>query len=67
VQSFIKVRKGTEKASGIDIRRGTCSAPIAGVGKGVIYFFKLVITINQKNVSGCKDLTRPTPIIYIVK
>ena len=26
-QSFIKVRKGTEKASDIDIRRGTENAP----------------------------------------
>ena len=51
MQSFIKVRKGTEKASGIDIRREMGSAPLAGVSKGVIYFLKLVITINQKNVS----------------
>ena len=48
---LIKVRKGTEKASGIDIRREMGSAPLAGVSKGVIYFLKLVITINQKNVS----------------
>ena len=50
-QSFIKVRKGTEKASDIDITRGMESASFASVSKGVIYFLKLVITINQKNVS----------------
>ena len=43
--------KGTEKASDIDIRRGMESAPLSSVSKGVKYFFKLVITINQKNVS----------------
>ena len=37
-QSFIKVCKGTEKASDIDIRRETESAPLASVSKGVIYF-----------------------------
>ena len=37
-QSFIKIRKGTEKASDIDIRRRTESAPLARVSKGVIYF-----------------------------
>ena len=30
-QRFIKVRKGIEKASDIDIRRGTESAPVASV------------------------------------
>ena len=38
-QSFIKVKKGTEDASGIDIRRGMESAPLASVSKGVMYFF----------------------------
>ena len=43
--------KGTEKASDIDIRREAESVPLASLRKGYIYFFKLVITINQKNVS----------------
>ena len=38
-QSFIKVRKGTEKeASNIDIRRGIESAPLASLSQGVMYF-----------------------------
>ena len=37
--SFTKVRKGTEKASDIDIRRGIENAPLASVSKRVIYFF----------------------------
>ena len=31
LQNFIKVRKGSEKASNIDIRRGMENAPLAGV------------------------------------
>ena len=49
--SFIKVRKGTEKASDIDIRRGTESDPLLVLARELYYFFKFVITINQKNVS----------------
>ena len=37
-QSFIKIRKGTEKASDIDIRREMVSASLTSVRKGVIYF-----------------------------
>ena len=37
-QSFIKIRKGTEKASDIDIRREMVSASLTSVNKGVIYF-----------------------------
>ena len=36
--SFTKVRKGTEKASDIDIVRGIENAPLASVSKRVIYF-----------------------------
>ena len=39
LQSFMKVRKGTEEASDIDIRRGVESAPLASLSKGVIYTF----------------------------
>ena len=38
-QSFIKVKKGTEKASDIDIRRGTENALLANISKGVTSFF----------------------------
>ena len=37
-QSFIKIRKGTEKASDIDIRREMVSASLTSVSKGVIFF-----------------------------
>ena len=36
-QSFIKVRKGTEKASDMDIRRGPENVPLASVSKGVTH------------------------------
>ena len=49
-QSFIKVKKVTEKASEINIRRGMESAPLLVLARK-LYTFKLVITINQKNVS----------------
>ena len=42
--------KRTEKASDIDIRR-RMSGPLTSLSKGAIFFLKLVITINQKNVS----------------
>ena len=42
--------KRTEKASDIDIRRET-ECPFAGLRKGSYMLFKLVITINPKNVS----------------
>ena len=44
------MKKGTEKTSDIDLRRGP-RVPSASLRKGVIYFFHLVITGNQKNVS----------------
>ena len=38
-QSFIKVRKGTEKASDIDIRKGWRAPPaLDSLSKGVKYF-----------------------------
>ena len=36
-QIIIKVRKGTEKASDMDIRKGLENAPLASVRKGVTY------------------------------
>ena len=35
----------------MDIRRGTESASLVSLRKGSYILFKLVITINQKNVS----------------
>ena len=49
--SFIKIRQGTDKASDIDIRRGTESAPHTSLSKRSYILFTLIITINQKNVS----------------
>ena len=43
--------KSTEKVSDIDIRREMESGPLSSLSKGVKYFLKLIITINQKNVS----------------
>jgi len=37
--------------SATDIRRGIESGPLSSLSKEIIYFFKLVITINQKNIS----------------
>ena len=39
-QSFIKVRKGTKKASDIDSRKGTENAPLASVIKALYTFFR---------------------------
>ena len=58
--------KGTEKASDIDIRRGTDRAPLTSLSEGAIYF-KLVIIINEKKVSRFTYLTRSTPTIYILR
>ena len=49
-QSFIKIKKG-QKASDTDIRRVAESVPVSNLSKGVIYYFLLVTTVNQKNVS----------------
>ena len=42
-QSFIKVGKGTDKASDIDIGRRMDSDPLASVSKGVIYFLNWLL------------------------
>ena len=44
-------KKRDREASDIDIRRGTENAPLTSLSKGSYILFKLVITINQKNVS----------------
>ena len=50
-QRFIKVRKGIEKASDIDIRSGMESVPLTSLRKGSYILFQLVIMVNQKNIS----------------
>ena len=54
--------KRDRKVSDIDIRRGQKEYSLASVINGVIYS-----PIIQRMSEGCKDLTRPTPIIYILK
>ena len=48
-QNFIKVIKGTEKASGIDIRRGMESAPFASLIKALYIFTRPTPTIDILN------------------
>ena len=50
LQSYTEVLKGTEKASDIDIKRGTESAPLASLQQGNDILLKLVIIINLKNI-----------------
>ena len=47
---LFKLRKGSEKASDIDIRRAWRMPPLLLFARES-YIFKLIITINQKNVS----------------
>ena len=57
--SFIKVRKGTEKASDIDIRRGTESTPLASLSKGVIYFLISYYKESKESLEVIKILLDP--------
>ena len=54
--------KETEKASDIGIRSGQKEYPLASVNNEVIYS-----PMNPRMSAGCKDLIRPTPIIYILR
>ena len=58
-----------EKAPDIGIRRGQKEYPLPSVSNGVIYLFvfKQLLKWIKRMSGGCKDLTRPTPIIYIFK
>ena len=60
-QSFIKVSKGTEKASDIDIRRGTETAPLASVSKGVTYFLINYYNKSKECLKFVKILLDPLP------
>ena len=66
-QSFIKVRKGPEKASDVDIRRGTESALLASVNKRVLYILNRLLRLIKRMPQGYKRLARPTPTIYILE
>ena len=66
-QSYIKVRKGPEKASDIDIRRGTESALLASVNKQVLYILNRLLRLIKRMPQGYKHLARPTPTIYILE
>ena len=68
-QSFSVIKfylsiKEIGKASDIGIRRGQKEYLLVSVNNEVIYS-----PVNQKKKmsGGCKDLTRPTPIIYILR
>ena len=65
-QSFIKVRKGPEKASD-RYQRGTESARLASVSKRVIYILNGLLQLIKRMSQGCKHFTRPTPTIYILR
>ena len=57
----MKVRKGPEKASDIDIRRGTKSAPLTSVSKGVIYFLISYYNKSKECLKVVKILLDPLP------
>ena len=60
VAVFYQSIKGTEKASDIGIRRGTESAPLAGLSKGAIYF---VVGYYNKSKECLKFVTiLPDPL-----
>ena len=52
-QKFYFSEKGLEKASDVNIRSGA-EFPFTSLNKRAIYFFNWLLTIDQKNVSGCK-------------
>ena len=51
VSGFYQTMKRDRESSDVDNRKRMESAPAASLSKGVIHFLKLVITINQENVS----------------
>jgi len=81
VIKFYESIKGIEQVSDTDIRRGQKEYPLASVSNGVIYRL-ISYSVSVQSLSpvwlfalqwikrmsgGCKDLTRPTPIIYILR
>ena len=59
----MKVKKGPEKASDIDIRRGTESAPLTSVSKGVIYFLISYYNKSKECLKVVKILLDPLPYV----
>ena len=60
-QGFIKVWKGTEKASDRDIRRGNGECPFIRLSKGVIYFLIVYYNKSKKCLKVVKILLDPLP------
>ena len=60
-QSFIKVRKRTEKPSDIDIRMGMESAPLSSVTNGVIYLLINYYSESKECLEVVKILLDPLP------
>ena len=60
-QSYIKVRKGPEKASDIDIRRGTESALLASVNKQVLYILNRFYDKSKECLKVINILPDPLP------
>ena len=64
-QSFIEVKNGQRKLL-TQTSEGGRRVPLSLVLARELYT-SLVITVNQKKSQSCKDLTRPTPIIDILR
>ena len=58
---LLKYKKGTGKASDIDIRRGKETAPLASVSKGVIYFLISYYNKSKECLKVVKILLDPLP------
>ena len=50
----------------MDIRRGLKEYPLASLSTEIIYS-QISYYSESKMSRGCKDLTRPTPMIYILR
>ena len=62
---LLKYKKGTEKTSDIDIRRGMESAALTSLNKGVIYFFHSgsvhFSSVTQSCLTLCDPMDCSTP------
>ena len=59
---LLKYNWEIEKASDIGIRRGQKNTPLLVLAMELYTLQRI-----QRMSAGCKDLTRPTPIIYILR
>ena len=55
------MEKGTKEASDIDIRRGTESAPLASLSKGIIYILISNYNKSKECLKVVKILPGPLP------